>query len=81
MTTDKKRTRSAAKQMKMKPTPEMTPLVSPGMPCTTVTWLLSKYWSQVALSSADSQKSFHSAVVTVTLSTTSVFRQLSNLWF
>lgn len=66
---------------KMKLTPEMTPLVSPGMPCTTFTLLLSKYWSQVALSSADSQKSFHSAVVTVTLSTTSVFRQLSNFWF
>lgn len=65
----------------MKLTPEMTPLVSPGMPCTTVTLLLSKYSLQVALSSADSQKTLHSAVVTVTLSTTSIFRQLSNLWF
>lgn len=61
--------------------PEMTPLLSPGMPCMLVTLLLLKYSSQIALSSGPSQNSAHSFVVTVTFSITSVFRQLSKLWF
>lgn len=61
--------------------PEMTLLVSPGMPCMLVTLLLSKYSSQEAVRLAESQKSRHSLVVTVTLSITSVLRQLSKLWF
>lgn len=59
----------------------MTPLVSPGMPCTRVTLLLAKYSLQVALSSDPLQNSFHSLVVTVTLSIISVLRHLSKLWF
>lgn len=61
--------------------PEMTPLFSPGMPCTKVTLLFTKYSSQVALSSGPLQKSDHSWVVTVMLSTMSVFRHVSKSWF
>lgn len=61
--------------------PEMTPLVRPGMPCIRVMLLLTKYSSQVALSSGPSQNSLHTLVVTVWLSTISVFRHLSKFWF
>lgn len=61
--------------------PEITLLFSPGMPCMSVTLLLTKYSLHVALSSGPLQNSNHSCVVTVTLSTTSVFRQRSKLWF
>lgn len=61
--------------------PEMTPLVSPGMPCILVTLLLLKYSLQVALNSDPSQNSFQSLVVTVTFSISSVFRHRSKLWF
>lgn len=61
--------------------PEMTPPVSPGMPCNTVTLLLTKYSLQVALNSGPSQNRLHSLVVTVTLPITSVLRHLSKFWF
>ena len=60
----------------------MTPLVSPGMPCIIVTLLRTKYSLQEALSALEPpQKSAHSAVPTVWLPTSSVFRHLSKFRF
>lgn len=59
----------------------MTPLLSPGMPWTSMTSLSLKYSLHEALRYGPSQKRFQSWVVTVTLSMTSVFMHLSKLWF
>lgn len=61
--------------------PEMTPLVSPGIPCTMLKLLLMKNSLQVAFSSGPSQNRLHSLVLTVTLFITSVLRHLSKSWF
>lgn len=63
------------------PSPEMTPLVRPGIPGTSVTLFLMKYSSHVALRWGLSQKSLHRFVGTVTLSMMSVFKHLSKSWF
>lgn len=63
------------------PSPEMAPLVRPGMPWISVTLLRLKYSLQLALSSFPLQKSIQSFVVTVTLSIISVFMHLSKPWF
>lgn len=53
------------------------PLVTPGMPCISVTLLLVKYSSQVALRYSESQKDLHSLVVTVSLSISMTFEHSS----
>lgn len=63
------------------PSPEMAPLVRPGMPWISVTLLRLKYSLQLALSSGPLQKRAQSLVVTVTLSIISVFMHLSKPWF
>lgn len=61
--------------------PEMAPLVRPGMPWISVTLLRVKYSLQLALSSGPWQNRDQSFVVTVTLSIISVFMHLSKPWF
>ena len=53
------------------------PLVTPGMPCISVTLLLMKYSSHVALRDSESQKDLHSLVVTVSLSISMTFAHTS----
>lgn len=57
--------------------PARMPLVTPGMPCISVTLLLVKYSSQVALRESESQKDLHSLVVMVSLSISMIFAQMS----
>lgn len=53
------------------------PLVTPGMPCISVTLLLVKYSSHVALRDSESQKDLHSLVVIVSLSISMTFAHTS----
>lgn len=61
----------------LKNVPARMPLVTPGIPCISVTLLLLKYSSQVALRYSESQKLLHSLVVTVSLSISMTFAQTS----
>lgn len=51
--------------------------MTPGIPWISVTLLLAKYSSHVALSESESQKELHSLVVTVSLSISMNFAQTS----
>lgn len=57
--------------------PARMPLVTPGIPCISVTLLFVKYSSHVALRLSESQKDLHSLVVTVSLSISMTFAQTS----
>lgn len=60
--------------------PARIPLVTPGMPWTSVTLLAVKYLSQVALRKGESQNMRHSWVVTVPLAVSTVLAQTSNVF-